>query len=207
MLGVRQWRHVALRHGAFCVSRQLRLCRRWPGRIFMFYSWKIDVFIHRLWNNVYDRWITSNFPCKWHRTASTASGCKSSPRKIFNWNSSKERRLKFSGDGIKEDNCEAERTSVSTPKATSSTEQPETCTEAATKYYNYSVNDNEQLQANMQLTHAIFNAYYYSFKMFPRFWLAKSTRIIHHNQLLMAKFGRILCLTRKWRQKCSVHAG
>ena len=80
-----------------------------------------------------------------------------------------ERRLKFSGDGIKEDNREAERTSVSTPKATSSTEQPETCTEAATKYYNYSVNDNEQLQANMQLTHAIFNAYYYSFKIFPRF--------------------------------------
>ena len=23
--------------------------------------------------------------------------------------------------------------------------------------------------------------YYYSFKIFPRFWLAKSTRLIHHN--------------------------
>ena len=45
--------------------------------------------------------------------------------------------------------------------------------------------------------------HYYSFKIFPKFWLAKSTRIIHHNQLLMTKFGRILCLTRKWRQKCS----
>ena len=44
---------------------------------------------------------------------------------------------------------------------------------------------------------------YYSFKIFPQFWLAKSTRIIHYNQLLMTKFGRILCLTRKWRQKCS----
>ena len=44
---------------------------------------------------------------------------------------------------------------------------------------------------------------YYSSKIFSRFWLAKSTRIIHHNQLLMTKFGRILCLTRKWRQKCS----
>ena len=44
-------------------------------------------------------------------------------------------------------------------------------------------------------------------KIFPWFWLAKSTRIIHHNQLLMTKFGRILCLTRKWRQKCSVLAG
>ena len=48
---------------------------------------------------------------------------------------------------------------------------------------------------------------YYSFKIFPRFWLAKSARIIHNNQLLMTKFERILCLTRKWRQKCSVLAG
>ena len=45
--------------------------------------------------------------------------------------------------------------------------------------------------------------YYYSFKIFPQFWLAKSTRIIRHKQLLMTKFGRSLCLTRKWRQKCS----
>ena len=45
--------------------------------------------------------------------------------------------------------------------------------------------------------------HYCSFKIFPQFWLAKSTRIIHHNQLLMIKFGRILCLTRKRRQKCS----
>ena len=29
-------------------------------------------FIHRLWKNVYFRWITSNFlKCKWHRTANT----------------------------------------------------------------------------------------------------------------------------------------
>ena len=48
------------------------------------------------------------------------------------------------------------------------------------------------------------NLFYYSFKIFPGFWLAKSTRIIHHNQLLMTNFGRILCLTRKWRQKCSL---
>ena len=42
-----------------------------------------------------------------------------------------------------------------------------------------------------------FNTYYYLFKNFPQFWLAKSTRIIHNNQtLLMTKFGRILCLTR-----------
>ena len=47
-------------------------------------------------------------------------------------------------------------------------------------------------------------SHYYSFKIFPRFWLAKSTHLIHHYQLLMTKFGRILCLARKWRQKCSV---
>ena len=51
------------------------------------------------------------------------------------------------------------------------------------------------------------NIYYYSFKIFPRFWLAKSTCLIHHNQLLMTKFGRNLTLTRKWRQKCSIFAG
>ena len=50
----------------------------------------------------------------------------------------------------------------------------------------------------------LLNNDYYSFKIFPQFWLAKSTRIIHHNQLLMTKFGRILCLTKKWRQKCSL---
>ena len=49
--------------------------------------------------------------------------------------------------------------------------------------------------------------YYYSFKIFFRSWLAKSTRLIHHKQFLMTKFGRILCLARNWRQKCSVLSG
>ena len=44
---------------------------------------------------------------------------------------------------------------------------------------------------------------YYLFKIFPHFWLVKSTRIIYHNQLLMINFGQIWSLTRKWRQKCS----
>ena len=38
----------------------------------------------------------------------------------------------------------------------------------------------------------------------PEDEVAKSTRIIHHNQLLMTEFGRILCLTRKLRQNCSL---
>ena len=55
-----------------------------------------------------------------------------------------------------------------------------------------------------RLDHQAIIIIYYSFKIFPQFWLAKSTRIIRHNHLLMTKFGRILCLTRKWRQKCSL---
>ena len=34
--------------------------------------------------------------------------------------------------------------------------------------------------------------YYYSFKIFPRFWLVKTTRIIHQNQLLLTKFQKNL---------------
>ena len=36
------------------------------------------------------------------------------------------------------------------------------------------------------------NSYYYSFKIFSRFWLVKTTRIIHHNQVLFTKFGKHL---------------
>ena len=63
--------------------------------------------------------------------------------------------------------------------------------------------------------------HYYSFKIFSRFWLDKTTRIIHHNQLLFAKFGKNLHhiesmtskvqppkiiepMKSKWRQKCSL---
>ena len=42
----------------------------------------------------------------------------------------------------------------------------------------------QQRQAN--------NFNYYSFKIFSRFWLVKTTRIIHHNQLLFTKFGKNL---------------
>ena len=65
---------------------------------------KIDfaaVFFNRLWNNVFDGWTTSNFPCKWHGKASTTIGWKSSPARIFRRNSSGERRLKFIASGSK----------------------------------------------------------------------------------------------------------
>ena len=35
-------------------------------------------------------------------------------------------------------------------------------------------------------------ANYYSFKIFPRFWLVKTTRIIQHNQLLFTTFAKNL---------------
>ena len=61
---------------------------------------------------------------------------------------------------------------------------------------------------------------YYSFKIFSRFWLVKTTGIIHRNQLLFTKFGKnlrhiesmtskvyppkiIVQMTSKWRQKYS----
>ena len=44
---------------------------------------------------------------------------------------------------------------------------------------NYTYDENQNLA---------FNYHYYSFKIFPRFGLAKSTRIIYHNLLLMTKF-------------------
>ena len=36
------------------------------------------------------------------------------------------------------------------------------------------------------------NLYYYPFKIFSCFWLVKTTRIIHYNQLLFTKFGKNL---------------
>ena len=50
---------------------------------------------------------------------------------------------RFIGGRIEEDNREAERTSLSRAKATSSTQRPQTCKEAATRYYNYIVNETD----------------------------------------------------------------
>ena len=56
------------------------------------------------------------------------------------------------------------------------------------------------------VTHIIVNIiYYYSFRIFPRFWLVKTTPIIRHNQLPFTKFGKkkIFAIMNQWRQKCS----
>ena len=41
--------------------------------------------------------------------------------------------------------------------------------------------------------------YYHSFKLFPCFWLVKTTRIIHHNQVLL-EFGTNFVRLNRWRQ-------
>ena len=46
------------------------------------------------------------------------------------------------------------------------------------------------------------NLIYYSFKIFSRFWLVKTTRIIHHNQL-SPNLERIFAILNQWRQTCS----
>ena len=49
----------------------------------------------------------------------------------------------------------------------------------------------EQVQIMFPLKDKNIN-YYYSFKIFPRFGLVETTRIIHHKQLLFTKFGKNL---------------
>ena len=44
----------------------------------------------------------------------------------------------------------------------------------------------------MRGPHFPFNTNHYSIKIFFHFWLVKTTRIIHHNQLLFTKFGKNL---------------
>ena len=48
---------------------------------------------------------------------------------------------------------------------------------------------------------------YYSLKIFPRFWLVKTTCIIHHNQLLLTTFGKNYVILNWWRQMCSLVGG
>ena len=45
--------------------------------------------------------------------------------------------------------------------------------------------------------------HYYSFKIFPRFWLVTTKRKTNHNQLLFTKFGKNFVILNQWRQKCS----
>ena len=190
MLGVRQWRHLALRHGAFCVSRQHKLClwwldyekslffvgpssktpvtRKWPrawlkardGKFLLVLpppflaSRAIPLLnlkkkgdclhstddqrclqsvnhkqfpIQMTQDNKHNKWLEIlDFQPKllWRR-----------PTKIL-----RERRRRRQQEAARK----ARRTLLSTVKATSSTQRPQTCTEAATKYDNYTANGAEE---------------------------------------------------------------
>ena len=50
----------------------------------------------------------------------------------------------FHLEQIEEDNREARGTSLRTAKVTSSTQRPQTCTEAAIKYYNYTASETDE---------------------------------------------------------------
>ena len=61
-------------------------------------------------------------------------------------------------------------------------------------------------QLNEHFFHSIVGGSLMFFFFF--FWQKAKTRNLNNvNRLLMTKFGRILCLVRKWRQKCSVLTG
>ena len=139
MRGVRQYRHVALRHGAFCVSGQHRHCRWWPAHFhvlfmkgwYVYSSWKQclqsvnhDQFpIKMTQDNMHNNWleILDFLPKLLWRT----------PTKIH-----RERRRRRQEEAA----LKAQRTA----KATSSTQRPQTCTEAATKYWNCTANGADQ---------------------------------------------------------------
>ena len=102
MLGVRHWRHVAQRHGEFCVSRQHRLCRWWPAHFYILSMKGSCVFFHE-YSSMQQCLQTVNheqFPV--HMTQNNKHN-KWLEILFFNRNSSGERRLKFVASGEDDD--------------------------------------------------------------------------------------------------------
>ena len=129
MLGVRQWRHVALRHGAFCVSRQHR-----HFYVLFIKGWCVYSSMKQCLQSLnYEQ-----FPIQMTKNNKWLEILDFQPKLV--WRTSTEihrlrrRRRQQVAAG------KAQRTSLSTAKATSSTQRPQTCTEVATKYYNYTAN-------------------------------------------------------------------
>ena len=100
ILGVCQWLHVALRHRAFCVSRQHRLCSWWLAHFHVLFM-KGSCVVYSSMKQCLQSVNHEQFRFTWHRAASTISGWKSS---IFNRNSSGECRLKFIASGEDDNN-------------------------------------------------------------------------------------------------------
>ena len=108
--------------------------------IFVYYSWKAHVFIH-LWNKCLQSVNHEQFPIQMRQNNKHNKWLEildfqpkllwRTPTKIR-----RERRRRRQQEAVRN----AQRTSLSTAKATSSTQRPQTCTKAATKYYNYTAN-------------------------------------------------------------------
>ena len=100
----------------------------------------------------YWQWITCNFSCERHTKGSSTtldspSGWKSSPGKIFHWNSYDARTSIWN----------SVRATPTAAKTTLSTERQrlqrlQTFTETATKYYNYTANETDEERDHQLLT-------------------------------------------------------
>ena len=137
-LGVLQWRH-----GAFCASRQHRLCRRWPRRIFIYcmkgccvYWSSVKQCLPSLNHEQFPIQMTQN--CK-HSKCLQILAEEDFPLKLL-WRTP----IKIHRRADRRRQPRSREHRFSTAKATSSTQRPQTCTEAATKYYNYIVNKTDE---------------------------------------------------------------
>ena len=99
MPGVRHWRH-----GAFCVSRQQRLCRRWPRRISCIIHERLIVFIHRLRNSV-SRTISNANDTQAQQVAPNPRGGRFSTEILWSENAD----LKFNASNEEEDGSNKQR--------------------------------------------------------------------------------------------------
>ena len=99
MSGVRHWRH-----GAFCVSRQQRLCRRLPRRISCIIHERLIVFIHRLRNSV-SRTISNANDTQAQQVAPNPRGGRFSTEILWSENAD----LKFNASNEEEDGSNKQR--------------------------------------------------------------------------------------------------
>ena len=126
MLGVRQWRHVALRHGAFCVSRQHR-----HFYVLFIKGWCVYSSMKQCLQSLNHE----QFPIQMTKNNKWLEILDFQPKLV--WRTSTEIHRLRRRRRQQEAAGKAQRTSLSTAKATSSTQRPQTCTEVATNYYNY----------------------------------------------------------------------
>ena len=140
ILGVCQWLHVALHHRAFCVSRQHRLCSWWLAHFHVLFM-KGSCVVYSSMKQCLQSVNHEQFPI--HMTQSSKHN---KWLEIFNfqpkllWRMPTKIHRERGRRQQQEAAHKAQRASLSTAKATSSTQRPQTCTETMTKCYNYTAN-------------------------------------------------------------------